>query len=566
MSTTVSMVLGGIGLFLLGMGLMTDSLTALGGAALRRLLQQLTKNRVWAVLTGAAVTATVQSSSATTLVTIGFVSAGLLSFSQSLGIMFGANLGTTSTAWIVAMVGLKVDVSVLAMPLVGVGALLRLVTRGRRARMGLALSGFGLVFVGIDVLQDGMAGLDLDLTPSAGSGGLLGTLTLVGVGTVMTVVMQSSSAAVATTLVALHAGSINLQQAAALVIGQNVGTTVTAVIGAIGGTIAARRAAAAHTLFNVFTGAIAVAILGPFLAFVQLVGARLLDVSPETTIALFHTAFNFLGVAVFVPLTRPFARVVERLIPERGNPIVQRLSTSVLQVPAMALEVARRSTADLATEALALAAASLRSAIERPEQPVSWRRVLASLADPRALLDGVADESRALARRLRDAKAAAIGITGYLARIRTTSERTELRDEHVELIHAIDHVRRLLAVLEREEELEVVHGDEPLQRLAREVLDDLAPTLDPRPEPSDVDGLARAAAQLGTAVHAETSRRTAHRAILLARLADGDLQPEDVERHLSAARWISKTPEHAHRAFVHLGWTAGSLPIPQADD
>lgn len=566
MSTTASMVLGGIGLFLLGMSLMTDSLTALGGAALRRLLDRLTRNRIWAVLTGAAVTATVQSSSATTLVTIGFVSAGLLSFSQSLGIVFGANLGTTSTAWIVALVGLKVDVSTLALPLVGAGALLRLVTRGRRARLGLALSGFGLVFVGIDVLQGGMAGLEVGIGANLGSEGLLGTLALVGVGILMTVVMQSSSAAVTTTLVALHAGSIELPQAAALVIGQNVGTTATAAIGAIGGTIAARRAALAHILFNVFTGALALAILGPFLALVQLVGAQLLDVSPETTLALFHTAFNLLGVVVFVPLTGPFARVVERLVPERGNPILQRLSKGVLQVPAMALEVTRRSMAELVTHALALAVASLRSAAERTEQPASWRSVLAVLADPRSLLAGVGEESRLLAQRLHEAKAAAVGLTDYLARIRTSSEQPQLRDEHVELLHAIDHVNRLLTAIEREQELEVVHSDVQLRQLALEVVEDLEPVLGPGPSEGDVGPLPHAAERLRAAVHAEAQRRAAHRATVLTRLADGTLQPDDAERLLAAARWIGKTPEHVHRAVLHLRWAPGSPPVPRPED
>ena len=151
-ASAIGTLVGGIGLFLLGMSLMTDSLTALGGGALRALLGRISRRPVVALGTGALATAILQSSRATTLVTVGFVSAGLLSFADSLALIFGANLGTTSTAWIVALVGLKVKVSAVALPLVGIGALVRLVSRGRRARLGLAVAGFGLVFVGIDVM------------------------------------------------------------------------------------------------------------------------------------------------------------------------------------------------------------------------------------------------------------------------------------------------------------------------------------------------------------------------------------------------------------------------------
>jgi len=240
-------MLGGIGLFLLGMILMTDGLKTAAGNALRKALARFTGGPLSALLSGATLTALVQSSSATTLATIGFVSAGILTFEQAVGVVFGANLGTTSTGWLVSLLGFKVSIAAFALPMVGAGALANLLGRGRWRAAGLAVAGFGLIFVGIDQLQVGMAGLATRLDPSMLPGdNLAGRLALVGLGVLMTVVMQSSSAAVATTLAALHAGTIGLDHAAALVIGQNVGTTVTAGLAAIGASTAARRTALAH--------------------------------------------------------------------------------------------------------------------------------------------------------------------------------------------------------------------------------------------------------------------------------------------------------------------------------
>jgi phosphate:Na+ symporter len=455
-------------------------------------------------------------------------------------------------------------VSTVALPLVGIGALLRLVTRGRRARLLLAISGFGLVFVGIDVMQSGMGELDLDLTPEGGPGGIGTTLALVAAGIAMTVVMQSSSAAVTTTLVALHAGSITLEQAAALVIGQNVGTTVTAILGAIGGNIGARRAAVAHTMFNVGTGALALLVLGPFLELVQSLGTRFVDDSPESAVALFHTAFNVLGVAIFFPFTTQFAAAIERIVPERKVPAVERLSPGALQMPAMALEAARKSAIQVGLEVVRLGVESLRSAARRDDEEPVWRRALALLGDPRAILAGADEATRELADRLRRAERATSALVEYLGRIRTGAQPPDLRDEHVELLHAVDHLGRLVRVVEREEELEVVAGDAELQRLAAAVADELAPGL-----ASATDDPAHApelAAAFDVAARAESQRRDEYRSSILALLADGSLLPTDADRLLKASRWVGKIPKHAHRILLHLGWTAGTAPIVEPDE
>lgn len=347
MLSTAGTVLGGIGLFLLGMVLMTDGLKALAGEALRRWLARFTGTRLSAVASGAAVTALVQSSSATTLATLGFVSAGLLSFPNAVGVIIGANLGTTSTGWIVALLGLKLSLVTFALPLIGIGALARLLGRDRLAQAGTALAGFGVIFVGIDVLQDGMAGLSTRIDLSGLSAEGLGPrLALVLAGLAMTVTLQSSSAAVATTLTALAAGALNLEQAAALVIGQNLGTTVTAALASIGGQAPARRTALVHIVFNLGTGVIAFALLPAFTHFVADWTQSWVGQDQALTLAAFHTAFNLLGAAVFLPLIPQLVWLAERVIPERRSPLVRHLSPSLRTVPAVALDAARRSLED----------------------------------------------------------------------------------------------------------------------------------------------------------------------------------------------------------------------------
>src|SRR5499427_8430120 len=204
-ASAVVELLGGLGLFLLGIHHLTEGLKSLAGDSLRRALQRLVAGRFSAVVSGALFTVAIQSSTATILTVIGFVSAGLVTFSQAIGITIGATLGTTSTPWMVAVFGFRIRISDGALPLLGVGALLWLIARGRWRSLGAILAGFGLLFTGIDFLQTGMEGVSWDLEAFAGTGPAARWI-LAGIGVVMTIVMQSSSAAAATTLVALDAG------------------------------------------------------------------------------------------------------------------------------------------------------------------------------------------------------------------------------------------------------------------------------------------------------------------------------------------------------------------------
>jgi len=229
MSTMIS-VLGGVGLFLLGMTVMTAGLKGLAGSALRTVLAKAAATPLRGAFWGALATLLVQSSSATTMTTIGLVSAGLLTFPQGLGLVFGANVGTTGTGWLVALIGVRVSLTAAALPMIFVGALVKLLGRGRVSGTGAALAGFGLVLFGLTTLQQGMGGLadrlnpaDLPAVVSSPDTGwwlsMLGVLALVAVGLVITTVMQSSTAAIAVTLSAHYAGAVGLEQSCALIIG-----------------------------------------------------------------------------------------------------------------------------------------------------------------------------------------------------------------------------------------------------------------------------------------------------------------------------------------------------------
>ena len=304
MSTAIS-VLGGIGLFLLGMTIMTDGLKGLAGSSLRAVLGKAAATPWSGALWGALVTLLVQSSSATTMTTIGLVSAGLLTFPQGLGLVFGANVGTTGTGWLVALIGVRVSLSSYALPMIFVGALAKLMGKGRLAAAGASLAGFALVLYGLTTLQQGMGGVAAQMQPSdlpavlgmpgvAGLSGWLGLLALVVVGAVMTTVMQSSTAAIAVTLSAFYAGAIGLEQGCALIIGQNIGTATSSAMAAIGASATAKRLALAYVLFKIIAAAIAIASF-PFA--MPLIRRAAEHVDGVSLLAAYHTAFNVVGVA-----------------------------------------------------------------------------------------------------------------------------------------------------------------------------------------------------------------------------------------------------------------------------
>ena len=330
METLVSIV-GGVGLFLLGMAVMTDGLKALAGTALKTVMEKAAATPLLGTFWGAVITLIVQSSSATTMTTIGLVSAGLLTFPQGLSLVFGANIGTTGTGWLVAAFGVRISLTAAALPIVFVGALLKVVGRGRLAAAGSAIAGFALILVGLSTLQQGMGGLAESLHPSdlptitnaAGAitlAGMANVLLLVVVGALMTTVMQSSTAAIAVTLSALYAGAVGLDQALALVIGQNIGTATSSAVAAIGASSTAKRLAVAYIAFKLVAALIAIALF-PFVTPLIVRASQTID--STGLLAAYHTAYNVIGVAVLLPLMGPFTRLIERFVPERGSPFTK---------------------------------------------------------------------------------------------------------------------------------------------------------------------------------------------------------------------------------------------------
>ncbi len=338
--------LGGIGLFLLGMRLMTEGLKVAAGPGLRNLLTRGTTTRLRAVGSGFAITSLVQSSSAVTFATIGFVNAGLLALPAAVGVIYGANLGTTVTSWLVAMVGFKLDLKLLAMPAIALGMAMRIGFGARReGALGEALAGFGVFFIGIDVLKEAFSGLSFAFEPDASETAHL-LLPYVGIGFVMTLVMQSSSAALVVTLSAAASGVLPLPAAAAMVIGANVGTTTTAVFAVIGATAPAKRAAAAHVIFNLVVAVAALVTFPVLLWSIANIG-NLLQGHPlaaATALALFHTMTKLIGIVLMWPVTNQLTDWLEgRLRGVAKDLYAPRfLDRNIAETPALALDAVVR--------------------------------------------------------------------------------------------------------------------------------------------------------------------------------------------------------------------------------
>lgn len=338
----IGQLAGGIGLFLLAMKFITDGLKLAGGDALRDILGSWTKTPAQGIATGCLLTAVVQSSSAVTVATIGFVNAGLLTLFQAVGVIFGSNIGTTMTAWLVAILGFNIKVELFALPMIGVGIPMWFLSpTSRKGAAGQVFAGFGLFFIGIDTLKNAFQTMAPSLNLAIVSEyGVLGVIFMVGIGFLLTVLTQSSSAAIAMTLTAASGGVLALPSAAAMVIGSNLGTTSTAFFASIGATPNAKRVATAHIVFNAVTGLLALLIL-PFLIWFILETGRVLklDETPTVVLALFHTTFNVMGVVLLWPVTQ---RLVTWLgqqyrTTEEDDSRPQYLDETVTATPALAL-------------------------------------------------------------------------------------------------------------------------------------------------------------------------------------------------------------------------------------
>lgn len=336
---------GGLALFLLAMLMMTEGLKTFAGGALKQLLGQWTSTPLRGVFSGMLVTGVVQSSSAVTVATIGFVNAGMLTLRQALGVIFGTNVGTTMTGWLVSLVGFGFKIESFALPILAVGVGVRLLAPGKRHQgFGQALAGFGLFFLGLSILKEAFGGLAANYGSALddAAGGNWPTFLLAGF--VATLLTQSSSAAIAIILTAAAGGVVGVESAAAAVIGANIGTTSTAALAVIKATPSAKRLALGHIVFNVITGVVALLLLPVVLWLVGLLAHRFgADGRPAVVLALFHSVFNVLGVLIMLPLANRLATQLERLFrsaeEDLGRP--QHLDATLVSTPALAVSALR---------------------------------------------------------------------------------------------------------------------------------------------------------------------------------------------------------------------------------
>ena len=315
-------LLGALGMFLYGMTLMSEGLQKVAGSRLRSILSAMTANSFTRILTGTLITAIIQSSSATTVMIVSFVNAGLLSLTQAVGVIMGANIGTTVTSWLISLLGFTADISTLSIPLIGIGFAFMMLKSQKRKNIGEMIIGFAMLFLGLSFLKDSVP--DLSSNPEAiafiqrwTDWGFFSVLIFVLVGTVMTIVLQSSSATVALTLVMASQGWIPFEMAAAMVLGENIGTTITANIAASVGNISAKRAALAHTVFNVFGVIWVLALYKPFLWLVSKIVVGLGGEDPFVSsasllyaISTVHTLFNLLNTCILVWFTPQIVKFV----------------------------------------------------------------------------------------------------------------------------------------------------------------------------------------------------------------------------------------------------------------
>ncbi len=364
MSTLLNILnlLGGLAIFLFGMKIMSDGLQKVSGEKMRQLLGIATTNRFAATACGALVTSIIQSSSATTVMVVGFASAGLLNLYQSLGVIFGANIGTTMTAWIVSLFGFKMQISLFALPVIAVGFFAQFIPRVIVIRrIGETMVGFGLLFLGLDIMKNAIPA-DFAQNPQVVEwisrfqpNNLINLLALIFSGTVLTVILQSSSAVMAMTLTCAAAGIIDFPTSCALVLGENIGTTITANLAAIGASKNARRAALGHFLFNVIGVFWVVCIFRHFVHFVD----WLVPGSPYTKetdvltavlpyhISAFHTVFNVLNTMLMLPLINQLAKLTYLIIPKSKREDKKEhdliyLTTRFTQTPELALIAVRK--------------------------------------------------------------------------------------------------------------------------------------------------------------------------------------------------------------------------------
>ena len=358
-------LIGALGFFIFGMKVMSDGIQKVAGSKMRSILSKMTSNRFFGIATGFLITALLQSSSATTVMIVSFVNAGLLSLVESIGVIMGANVGTTITAWLISLLGFKVKISAIALPIIAIGFPMMFSSKSNIKAWAEVLIGFALLFMGLDELKNAVPNLKenpefLGFLANYADMGMLSTIIFIGVGTLLTLMVQSSSAAMALTLVMCYEGYIPFELAAAMVLGENIGTTITANLAAMVGNVHAKRAARAHFIFNIFG---VVWMLFAFQFFITTIDSYMISnmglsplnfdfdnpVAIPIGLSIFHTTFNILNVLFLVGFVPLISRIVIKMQPSKGDVDeefhLEHIGTGLMQTTELSILEANKEVA-----------------------------------------------------------------------------------------------------------------------------------------------------------------------------------------------------------------------------
>ncbi|NND60203.1 MAG: Na/Pi cotransporter family protein [Gammaproteobacteria bacterium] len=371
-------LVGGIGLFLFAMSQLETALKVFAGRTFRRMLQRYTDHPLQAVSVGTLSTAVLQSSSLLGLMVLAFVGAGIIGLDGALGVIVGANLGTTFTGWLVTLFGFKLNLGAAALPLIGVGSLVLVSMNGRTAEVGRFVAAFGFLLMGLGFMKDSVAQLATEFDVSRLADLALWQFLVFGV--VITAIIQSSSATMMIALTALFSGVIELPAAAAMAVGADLGTTTTVVLGALPGLPAKKRVALAHVIFNVTIDAIAFIFLMPLLGLLAMIGIK----DPMLSLVAFHSLFNLIGIVLFVPFLKPFARWLGRRFRSDDTREVRYVAHATDEVPEAAIRAIEKESAHLLSRVLEQNRRAFTPAVPRPpgSSPVPYTGQLPSAEMP----------------------------------------------------------------------------------------------------------------------------------------------------------------------------------------
>ncbi|MFW6208684.1 MAG: Na/Pi cotransporter family protein [Spirochaetota bacterium] len=464
-------VIGSLGLFLYGMRTMSDGIQKAAGDKLQAILKFMTGNRFAGVATGFGMTAIVQSSSATTVMVVSFVNAGLLSLGQAIGVIMGANIGTTVTGWIVAIFGFKFNISAIALPAIGVGLPLIFWKRLKKSEWGETLVGFGLLFLGLSFLKASVPEIDahpesLEFVTNLTGFGILSRFLFIIIGTGLTVVLQSSSASMAITLTMAFSGWIDFPNAAAMVLGENIGTTITAMIASIGTDVHARRAATAHMMFNIIGIIWLQFLFFPIIALVDSLvpGSMESQAGITSHLAMFHTTFNVINTLIFINFVNWLERIVKFMVPlppaEKAQPHEYKLdyiSYSMQDTPELNLLTAKSEIKKMG-EITQQMFSSFVYVFKHPEQKL--KSEVEELASKEELTDRMQEE-----------------LSGFLAHLSMENLKTKSAENvnHLmRIVHELESIGdscfNLLILSKRRYDKELI--------ISRDALDDLRPYLE----------------------------------------------------------------------------------------